>query len=219
MATRRAHRRSSPAVTRLTRLAATITLIAAVWGTPAAFAQAPAETSSQERAGQQGGAEQRGGAGQRMEMVARFQEAVHSLDLSPQQRETIDAAFDKARADFRAMLPELRNADPDTRRARVRDLLETLRADVAGTLTESQRAALLDKLDEAGLGGDATGRRRPAAGDSGKPGDTAKTDEAKPGSTASSGDSPANPPATPGARAGAAASFGPGARLPSIASV
>src|SRR5438270_8828897 len=56
----------------------------------------------------------------------RIRESLDDLKLSDEQKQKIGGILDKGRDDFRGMMQELRQADPQARREKLRDLMTGL---------------------------------------------------------------------------------------------
>jgi Spy/CpxP family protein refolding chaperone len=83
-------------------------------------------------------------------MLERLHSIVAGLDLTDEQKPKIQAEFDKARK----ALEELRDNPPaDGPREAIVKALGDLRTGVAGILTDDQKKAMREKLEQAGIGG------------------------------------------------------------------
>jgi Spy/CpxP family protein refolding chaperone len=117
----------------------TVTLLMLLsWSAPA-WAQQPTTARAREGAGA-GGQQQRPGM-----LIERLRESLDDLKLTDDQKQKIDTIFDKAREDMRGMMQELRQADPMSRRERLREAITGIEDQIKATLNSEQTQAFEQK--------------------------------------------------------------------------
>src|SRR4051812_3266317 len=136
---------------RLIALLACFTASTAITFVPTpSIAAAPAQPST--RPFSEGAPPERGGGGGGANpgmILQRAREIVGELQLSDEQKTKVDAVFKKSRADFDELRANMASLDPRERGERLRDLMQTLRQNVADVLTPQQREVMDQKFDEA----------------------------------------------------------------------
>ncbi|MGH7179536.1 MAG: deiodinase-like protein, partial [Tepidisphaeraceae bacterium] len=87
------------------------------------------------------------------QMLQRMRDALSDVKLTDDQKPKIDAIFDKADKDLKEMMADGANQSPQERMPRMRELMQSVREEVHGVLTEEQRMAFDEKLAQMRGGG------------------------------------------------------------------
>jgi len=107
-------------------------------------AEPPADPPAAGDKGNHGGDGRRAGG-----MLTHLQEALNALDLSSEQTERIDSILADARQRMMSLREELKEMEGPERREKMMATLEEFREKIAAVLTDEQKAALKQKIEEA----------------------------------------------------------------------
>ena len=78
-------------------------------------------------------------------MLTRIQDLTNGLDLTADQRSQIDDMFKQAHDDLVNAAPDLKNASADDKAGKYREILDDLRQQIAGVLTDDQKQSIAGK--------------------------------------------------------------------------
>lgn len=115
------------------------------------------------------GGGKKAGTGGAKRVIERLQEVAADLDLSAGQKAAIRGVFDQVPAKVRELAEQTRDLEPRERVARFRELMADVRTQIEAQLTDTQKQAFAQKIDEARAQFESERKERRAAGDPATP--------------------------------------------------
>ena len=112
-----------------------------------ASAQSTTQPATPPVGGGIGGGGAGGGQGRGEMLFQRIHDQLSDLNLTDDQSKKIDDILDKAKSDFQALLPQMRDMQPQERQQKLRDIMMGTRDKIKDVLTPDQQQKFAQKMD------------------------------------------------------------------------